>query len=169
MGYNKLQSLEANIAAIDTAFKVVGEKRKATEAERATLARYSGFGGIKEVLDMGTDNPVSPGMKKALQKLENVLSAIAQGNERFYKELTDSIKSSVLTAFYTPRFVIEAVAGQVQSALAANGLRMNSFLEPSAGIGGFLPVAVQGTHKVAFEKDLVTGLVLTALQDDTKP
>ena len=168
MSYNKLQSLEANIAAIDTAFKVVGEKRKATETERATLARYSGFGGIKEVLDMGTDNPVPPGMKKALHKLETVLSAIAQGSERFNKELTDSIKSSVLTAFYTPRSVIEAVAGQVQSALAANGLRMNSFLEPSAGIGGFLPVASQGAYKVAFEKDLVTGLVLTALQDDTK-
>lgn len=83
MGYNKLQSLEANIAAIDTAFKVVGEKRKATEAERATLARYSGFGGIKEVLDMGTDNPVSPGMKRPCRNWKMSCPPLRKGMKGF--------------------------------------------------------------------------------------
>ena len=168
MNYNKLQSLEANTAAIETAFQVRSEKRLATAAERETLSLYSGFGGIKEVLDLDTDTPMPDTMKQALNRLSSVLKAIAQGDEKLYKELTDSIKSSVLTAFYTPKFFIEAIARQIQDTFQANGLQMKSFLEPSAGIGGFLPVAVQGAYKVAFEKDLVTGLVLAALQNDTK-
>lgn len=33
-----------------------------------------------------------------------------------------------------------------------NGLQMRTFLEPSAGIGGFLPVAMPDTRGYAFEK-----------------
>uniref|UniRef100_UPI00374D3EDE N-6 DNA methylase n=1 Tax=Bacteroides ovatus TaxID=28116 RepID=UPI00374D3EDE len=43
---------------------------------------------------------------------------------------------------------------------------MQSFLEPSAGIGGFLPVAMPGTRSYAFEKDTITGLVLSLLHED---
>lgn len=168
MNYNKLQSLEANTAAIETAFQVRSEKRPATATERETLSLYSGFGGIKEVLDLGTDTPTPDKMRQALDRLSSVLQNIAQGDEKLYKELTDSIKSSVLTAFYTPKFLIEAIAKQIQDTFQANGLQMKSFLEPSAGIGGFLPVATQGTYKAAFEKDLATGLVLAALQDDAR-
>lgn len=168
MNYNTLQSLEANTAAIKTAFQVRSENRPATAAERETLSLYSGFGGIKEVLDLGTDNPMSDTMRQALDRLSSVLQAIAQGDEKLYKELTDSIKASVLTAFYTPKFLIETIARQIQDTFQSNGLQMKSFLEPSAGIGGFLPVAMQGTYRAAFEKDLATGLVLSALQPDTK-
>lgn len=168
MSYNKLQSLEDNTAAIETAYTVLTEKREATATEREILSRYSGFGGIKEVLDLGTSRPVNEKMQTALDRLSSVLMTIAQDSERNYKELTDSIKSSVLTAFYTPKTVIEAVAGQVQATFHAHGLQMKSFLEPSAGIGGFLPVAMPGAYKAAFEKDLATGLVLSALQGDAQ-
>ena len=43
---------------------------------------------------------------------------------------------------------------------------MRSFLEPSAGIGGFLPVAMPGTRRYAFEKDSLTGLILSLLHDE---
>lgn len=168
MNYNKLQSLEANTAAIKTAFQVHSEKRPATAAEREALSLYSGFGGIKEVLDLGTDKPMPDTMRQALDRLSSVLQTISQGNEKLYKELADSIKASVLTAFYTPKFLVETIARQIQDTFQANGMQMKSFLEPSAGIGGFLPVAMPDTYKVAFEKDLATGLVLSALQPDTK-
>ena len=168
MSYNKLKSLEANTTAIETAFQVRSEKRPATAAEREALSLYSGFGGIKEVLDLGTDIPMPDTVRQALDRLSSVLQNIAQGDEKLYKELKDSIKSSVLTAFYTPKFLIEAIAKQVQDTFQTNSLQMKSFLEPSAGIGGFLPVAAQGTYKAAFEKDLATGLVLAALQDDAR-
>ena len=80
--------------------------------------------------------------------------------------LVESIKSSVLTAFYTPQFLIDAVAAQIHKTFSANGLQMHSFLEPSAGIGGFLPVAMPGTRSYAFEKDTITGLVLSLLHED---
>ena len=168
VNYNKLQALEANTAAIETACQVRNEKRTATVAECKTLSLYSGFGGIKEVLDLGTNAPMSDKMKQALDRLVCVLQTIAQDDETLYKELMDSIKASVLTAFYTPKFLIEAVADQIQATFQAHGLPMKSFLEPSAGIGGFLPVAMPDTYKAAFEKDLATGLVLSALQSDTK-
>ena len=168
MSYNKLQALEANTAAIETAYQVRKEKRTATAAERETLSLYSGFGGIKEVLDLEINAPMSDRMKQALDRLVCVLQTIAHGDETLYKELVDSIKTSVLTAFYTPKFLIEAVANQIQATFQTHGLQMKSFLEPSAGIGGFLPVATPDTYKAAFEKDLATGLVLSALQPDTQ-
>ena len=168
MNYNKLRALEANTAAIGTAYQVRSEKRTATTAEREILSLYSGFGGIKEVLDLGTDNPMPDKMKQALDRLVCVLQTIAQGDETLYKELMDSIKTSVLTAFYTPKFLIGAVADQIQATFQTHGLQMKSFLEPSAGIGGFLPLAMTDTYKAAFEKDLATGLVLSALQPDTQ-
>ena len=168
MNYNKLQALEANTAAIATAYQVRNEKRTATAAERETLSLYSGFGGIKEVLDLGTNKPMPEKMKQALDHLVRILQSVAQGDETLYRELVDSIKASVLTAFYTPKFLIEAVTDQIRATFQANGLLMKSFLEPSAGIGGFLPVSMPDTYKAAFEKDLATGLVLSALQPDTK-
>lgn len=61
---------------------------------------------------------------------------------------------------------IDAVAAQIHKTFSANGLQMHSFLEPSAGIGGFLPVAMPGTRSYAFEKDTITGLVLSLLHED---
>ena len=52
MSYNKLKSLVANKEAIKTALQIRREKRKATQEEREILAKYSGFGGISEILNM---------------------------------------------------------------------------------------------------------------------
>ncbi len=58
MGYNKLTSLSANIKAIETAVAIHSQGRTATQEEKQVLAQYSGFGGIKDVLDLGTDKPL---------------------------------------------------------------------------------------------------------------
>ena len=55
MSYNKLKSLVANVEAIETAMKIQVQGRQATAEEKEILSRYSGFGGIKEVLNIGTD------------------------------------------------------------------------------------------------------------------
>ncbi len=107
-------------------------------------------------------------MQEAVKRLLSVLSKAAKGNETLYRQLLQSLKSSVLTAFYTPTFLIQAVAKQIKDTFMANDLKMGTFLEPSAGIGGFLPVGDMATHRTAFEKDLLTGLVLSALYPDTQ-
>ena len=167
MSYNKLTSLVANVEAIETAVKVHRQGRTATMDEKEVLSRYSGFGGIREVQDIGTDRAVAGNMAEPLNRLEKALRTLAGEDETVYRTLVESIKASVLTAFYTPRFLVDAVARQIHDTFKANGLQMRSFLEPSAGIGGFLPVAMPGTHSYAFEKDCITGLVLSLLHDET--
>ena len=166
MSYDKLQSLADNVAAIETAAAIKAQGRTAAEDEKKTLALYSGFGGIKEVLNIGTDIPMPGEMVELMNRLQEALRALASGDEKAYKTLTDSIKASVLTAFFTPKFIIEAIAEQIHAAFRNNGLQMRTFLEPSAGIGGFLPVAMDGTRSYAFEKDTVTGPILSLLHED---
>lgn len=167
MNYNKLTSLVANVEAIETAVNIHVQGRTATTDEKEILSRYSGFGGIKEVLNIGTDNPVTDNMAEPLNRLEKALRTWTGEDETMYRTLIESIKASVLTAFYTPQFIVEAVARQIHDTFQQNGLQMRSLLEPSAGIGGFLPVAMPGTHSYAFEKDCITGLILSLLHDDT--
>ena len=166
MSYNRLKSLAANVAALETAVTVHKQRRKATQEEKQVLAQYSGFGGIKEVLTIGTSVPIPGELAELMNRLQEALNTFVQGSKADYNLFLDSIKSSVLTAFYTPDFLIEAVAGQIHTTFRENGLQMRSFLEPSAGIGGFLPVAMGGTHSYAIEKDIITGLVLSLLHDE---
>ena len=119
------------------------------------------------MLNIGTDNPVTDNMAEPLNRLEKALRTWTGEDETMYRTLVESIKASVLTAFYTPQFIVDAVARQIHDTFQQNGLQMRSLLEPSAGIGGFLPVAMPGTHRYAFEKDCITGLILSLLHDDT--
>lgn len=105
MSYNKVKSLMANIEAIATAFQLRREKRKATREERETLSKYSGFGGISDILNIGTNNPMPDNLKEPVQRLLQVLIEGADGDEALYNDMVSSLKSSVLTAFYTPSFL----------------------------------------------------------------
>ncbi len=167
MNYSKLKSLVANVEAIETAVKVQSQDRQATESEKEILFRYSGFGGIKEVLNIGTDKPIASELAEPMSRLEKALRTLAAENETEYHALVESIKASVLTAFYTPKFFIQTIVRQIQATFKENGLQMCSFLEPSAGTGGFLPVAMPDTKRYAFEKDTITGLILSLLNNDT--
>ena len=71
------------------------------------------------------------------------------------------MKSSVLTAFYTPPQVIDAIS----ASLRESGLNIEKFLEPSAGIGSFIQSfsESQSINVTAYEKDLLTGKVLKQL------
>ncbi len=167
MSYNKLKSLVANVEAVETAVKIRKQGRTATTDEKEVLAGFSGFGGIKDVLNIGTAKPVPQELAEPMNRLQEALDNLADGDETIYRKLVESVKASVLTAFYTPQFLVEAVARQIHATFKDNGLQMRTFLEPSAGIGGFLPVAMPGTRSYAFEKDCMTGLVLSLLHDDT--
>ncbi|MFS2832983.1 N-6 DNA methylase [Bacteroides uniformis] len=166
MRYNKKKALADNVNAIETALAVHGQGRQATDSEKKTLALYSGFGGIKEVLNIGTDKPMPDGMAEPMERLQEILLAFAKSDITEYKALIDSIKASVLTAFYTPQFIIDTVAAQIHATFKDNGMQMCTFLEPSAGIGGFLKTAMQETRAYAFEKDTITGLILSLLHDN---
>ena len=166
MSYSKLKSLVANVEAIATAMNVRIDDRQATDEEKEVLSRYSGFGGIKDVLNIGTEHTVSDDVAEPIRKLQDLIGAYPYYDDAMRQAVINSIKSSVLTAFYTPKFLVDAVTRQIHATFKDNCLQMSTFLEPSAGIGGFLPVSMPGTRSYAFEKDCLTGLILSLLYDE---
>ncbi|WP_336715440.1 N-6 DNA methylase [Chryseobacterium mucoviscidosis] len=171
MGFSKRQHLQLNIDALRIAFKLEKEKRQATVGERLLMMRYSGFGGLKFVL-----NPVENAIDiNNWRKTEHDLFPLTQelhqllkensADDKQYKNYVESMRSSVLTAFYTPPQVIDAIS----AALRESGLHIEKFLEPSAGIGSFIQSFSehQKANVTAYEKDLLTGKILKQLYTES--
>lgn len=162
--YNKKAHLRRNIDAIKTAFALEREQREPTGEEQERLRVYSGFGAIKEVIDTRRQagNPPNPeSMEGMFAELHEVLKANT-ANEREYKQYFDSIKSSILTAFYTP----EIIAHTIAQAMERTGVKAGRILDPSAGTGTFghyQKVMNPEAEITYFEKDPVTGLILKHL------
>ena len=163
MAYNKTEHLRRNIEAIRTAFALEREQRAATPEERDVLRAYSGFGAIKEVLE-----PLPHKKETALTPLIEELHAVLKentGGEREYKRYLDSLKASVLTAFYTPEPVTDAIMRMLYHA----GVVPVRALEPSAGTGAFAEYLRRYNEEAeitCFEKDPLTGLILRHLHPD---
>ena len=173
MAYNRKQRLNDNIKAIETAFILDREQRTPTARERLLLERYCGFGGLKCIL-----NPARE-LADAVHWAKSDLELFAQTvelhrlirenskNESEYKQLMDSLKQSVLTAFYTPSAVTEALT----DVLKEHQIIPEKVLEPSAGIGAFVDSVLDNNPKadiMAFEKDLLTGKILRHLHPEQK-
>lgn len=171
MGFSKKQHLQKNIDALRIAFKLEKENRQATAGERLLMMQYSGFGGLKFVLnpveneiDINNWRKTEHDLFPITQELHQVLKENAT-DEKQYKRYVDSMRNSVLTAFYTPPQVIDAVS----SALRDSGLKIDKFLEPSAGIGSFIQSFSenQQVKVTAYEKDLLTGKILKQLYPES--
>ncbi len=171
MGFNKRQHLQLNIDALRIAFKLEKEKRQATVGERLLMMQYSGFGGLKFVLNPIVNNTDINHWRKTehdlfpmTQELHQLLKENSE-DEKQYRKYVDSIKSSVLTAFYTPPQVIDAIS----ASLRESGLNIEKFLEPSAGIGSFIQSFSenQSVNVTAYEKDLLTGKILKQLYSES--
>ena len=174
MSYNKKAHLGANIEAIKVAFTLDKESRSATEEERTILQGYSGFGGLKCILNPANSFADTVRWSKSeldLFPLVAELHSVIKSNtadEKEYKRYFSSLKSSILTAFYTPTEVVQTITQAFQD----SGVTPNRMLDPSAGMGeflkGFQEVSQPDSSFVAFEKDLLTGQMLRALESDTK-
>ncbi len=171
MGFSKKQHLQQNIDALRIVFKLEKEKRQASVGERLLMMRYSGFGGLKFVLnpveneiDINHWRKTEHALFPLTQELHQLLKENSQDDMQ-YRRYVDSMKSSVLTAFYTPPKVIDAIS----SALRESGLNIDKFLEPSAGIGSFIQSfsEYQKASVTAYEKDLLTGKILKQLYPDS--
>ena len=173
MAFNRKQKLRDNIEAIRTAFILDREQRTPTARERLLLERYCGFGGLKCILNPAKE--LTDAIHWAKSDLELFaptveLHKLVRENcrdEMEYKRYMDAMKQSVLTAFYTPPEITDAIA----DVLHGHGIRPDRVLEPSAGVGAFVD-AVLGYKPdadiMAFEKDLMTGRILKHLHPDQK-
>ena len=188
MAYNKKAHLKDNIEAIKLAFALEREGRTATPEEQAVLRAYSGFGGIKAVLNPAfsladvarwtkSDRELFP----LVSQLHSVIRSHSK-DEAEYKRYFSSLKNSVLTAFYTPQDIVSVLASE----LGNYGIAPSRFLDPSSGTGVFVDAFQQHSAKqqpartglspaglsrpeiVCFEKDLLTAKILSHLHPEAK-
>lgn len=113
-GASKTQRVDNNIAAIKLLKKIESENRMATPAEQEILAGYSGWGGL------GSE------MKSDAKRM-------AQLKELLTEEEYNAAERELLTAFYTPPFVI----GRMWELAEHLGFKGGRVLDPSCGVGSF--------------------------------
>ena len=173
MAFNRKQRLRDNIEAIRTAFVLDKEQRTATTEEQAILRKYCGFGGLKCILNPARE--LTDAVHWAKSDLELFAPTVElhrlirenSRNDLEYKRFVDSLKASVLTAFYTPKEITDTIA----DVLADYSVRPSRVLEPSAGVGVFVDAVLRHSPDadvMAFEKDLLTGTILQQLHPDKK-
>ena len=172
--YNKKEHLRANIEAIKTIFALHREQRTATEEEMEVLRAYTGFGALKCILSpANTMEDIARWNKSELELFPLVmeLHRTIRDNttsESQYKSYMQSLKNSVMTAFYTPAPVVREIAASLREA----GIVPQRILDPSAGMGEFIRsfdgIAAEGHTTFGFEKDILTGQMLSALHPEDK-
>ena len=166
MAYNPLHKLNDNIAAI----RIALENTTPSADELFVLQRYSGFGGIKAILypQGPKDEWIKQGatsldlrLYKSIQELHELLKEKFSNAE--YSRVLQSLKHSVLTAFFTPTIVPKTLYKVLQE----QNISVTNLYEPSAGAGVFLGEAVAAFKDLqritAVEKDILTGKVLKAM------
>lgn len=173
MAFNRKEKLRGNIEAIRTAFVLDKEHRAATPEERDIISRYCGFGGLKCILNPASSLTDAADWAKSDLELFPMTVELHRlirdhiKDDAEYKRYVDSLKSSVLTAFYTPKEVTDTLV----SVLKEYDVTPLKVLEPSAGMGAFISSVkehVPQADVMAFEKDLLTGKLLSHLYPDDK-
>ena len=171
MAYNRLKVMRDNIEAIRLVFRLGVAGRSAQSAEeREILRKYAGFGGLKCILNDADE--LADAAKWSKSDIELFAPTVElrrlihdySHDDREFKDYMDSLKASVLTAFYTDNRIVDALS----DALKYSGVEVKSFLEPSAGQGAFIDSFLRndrypGAEVLAYEKDLLTGKILSAL------
>ena len=145
---SKLQRLRDNIAAIECALKGGNDHE--------VLAKYTGFGGLAFILNSGDPSDWNKSDMVYYEDTERLHTLLREHSkdDKQYNAWMQSLKSSTLTAYYTPKEVIRAM----ERAFA--GIDFNYMLDPAAGNGVFIRMGGSARKTVAYEKDLLTGLLL---------
>lgn len=167
---SKLQRLRDNIEALQHAMT------STSEYDSEILNKYSGFGGLTFVL-----NPLEPTAwsKSDMMyyqdtvRLHELLREEA-GSDKEYQMWVESLKASTLTAYYTPHMLAFTIMKELANKTIYRGKMPNdafrNMLDPAAGMGVFVSTGhyhlnhCTNPHDfkiVAYEKDLLTGLLLS--------
>jgi N12 class adenine-specific DNA methylase len=165
ISFSKSQSLNDNLAALETLFTLEKEQRTATKEEQENLGNYVGWGGLKEILL----DPAKPEEWKTESDIklrptwEKVHAIFQQLDPDGSQGLLPSARRTVLNAHYTSYSVINSI----YAGLEEKGFKGGNVLEPAAGIGNFLaamPVDSANKSEVtAVEMDILTGKILSKL------
>ena len=167
------QRVRNNLEAIKLIRELKAKDYAATPEEQATLAKFVGWGGLREDvfgygLERAYDLERSGDVEAAKRHLRR--EGISQSAYDLHKELRsvlndseyESAKASASTAFYTPIYFVEALHDNLRHL----GVKGGRFLGPSAGVGNFASASGEYEKPVNWqfvEKDAMTGEMLKAL------
>ena len=144
------QRLEDNINAIRV-LKSLNENQ-ANEQEKEILSKYVGWGGLADVFDEKKKGQ----WENARNYLKEVLTSEEYSNAR----------ESTLTAFYTPKVIIDTM----YKGLKNLGFEKGNILEPSCGIGNFignLPEEFSNSKVYGVELDSLSGNIAKKLYPES--
>ena len=171
MAFNRLQTMRDNIEAIRLVLSLGVKGRGAQTAEEiAVLRKYAGFGGLKCILNDANELADAAKWSKSdielfapTVELRRLIHDYSHDDKEFNRYM-ESLKASTLTAFYTDNRIVDAIS----DSLKYQSVEIISFLEPSAGQGAFIDSFLRndrypGAEVLAYEKDLLTGKILSAL------
>lgn len=154
-GGGQKQRFEKNKAALELLEELTNEGRQATPEEQITLASYTGWGSFGQDLFQGTWN--TP-MFKDGWKDQNLWL-----REKLGKESWESAKDSILNAFFTDPYTVQAMWSMAEK-MGFSGGRV---LEPAVGTGNFIslmPLAIKQRSQVtAIDLDITTASIAKQL------
>ncbi|WP_458794310.1 helicase-related protein [Streptococcus suis] len=147
------ERLKNNIEAIKVLKEIEERHSHATKEEQDILSRYVGWGGLSDVFDESKEG--------------QWLDARKFLKENLSPSEYDSARESTLTAFYTPKIVIDSI----YQALSNMGFESGNILEPSCATGRFignLPDSMQSSKFYGVELDSISGRIASRLYPNAK-
>ena len=153
---NETQKYEDNLAAIRVLKELEAQNRRASPEEQRILARYVGWGGLKNAFRVG-GAAEGEGIAKGWEARAAGLEALLTPAE------LKAARNSTTAAHYTSQAVVQAM----WSAAARLGFDGGAVLEPSVGTGNFIglmPEELRGKSSLfAVEYDSLTARIARAL------
>lgn len=138
------ERLNNNLEALSMLNRVESGERELDITAQEVLAKYVGWGGLADVFDEEKGGQ----WKEARVFLKENLS----------QSEYEAARESTLTAFYTPKTVIDSV----YKTLSGMGFKNGNILEPSMGIGNFignLPDEMNKSKFYGVELDSISGRI----------
>ena len=167
-----LGKFRQNVRAIRIVRKLAEEGREATADEKVELARYVGWGGLKDAFngqygkayeEERSAGEITPQRRALVRK-----TPLGEEGYGLYREMREVLTdeelkfadASTSSAFYTPIRLCRSI----HNALAKAGLKGGRLLETSAGVGNLIGTGGYSSPRwTAVEYDRVSGQILKAL------
>ena len=142
-----LEKYQDNIAAIKTLKQLETENRTATPEEQEILSKYTGWGGMAKVFELGNNH---------YDEVKGLLTSDEYAAAR----------KSAMSAFYTSPVIIK----EIYSKLSDMGFSKGKLLEPSCGVGNFIGMIPQDMQAkiTGIELDSLTGRIAKKLYPEAQ-
>ena len=142
-----LEKYQDNIAAIKTLKQLETENRTATPEEQEILSKYTGWGGMAKVFELGNSH---------YDEVKGLLTSDEYAATR----------KSAMSAFYTSPVIIK----EIYSKLSDMGFSKGKLLEPSCGVGNFIGMIPEDMQAkvTGIELDSLTGRIAKKLYPEAQ-